>query len=96
MLKYDFRSLFKIYARDWSKSITCALVTWRQRVVTTSIILNNARKKYIIHLKFRTNFVNIDEMEMMDEAIAESTKRQVVCLFTKNIISSEFSFAKNA
>ena len=26
-LIYDLRSLFKIYARDWSKLITCVLVT---------------------------------------------------------------------
>ena len=32
-LIYDLRSLFKIRARDWSKSITCVLVTWQQRVV---------------------------------------------------------------
>ena len=32
-LIYDPRSLFKIRARDWSKSITCVLVTWQQRVV---------------------------------------------------------------
>ena len=29
-LIYHLRSLFKMYVRDWSKSITCVLVTWQQ------------------------------------------------------------------
>ena len=75
-LIYDLRSLFKIRARDWSKSITCVLVTWQQRVVECVITITHEKCAVLKMARSKTSrklYLQVDKANKLKKISMNST-----------------------